>query len=425
MTKAIPAYLAIAMFALATAGCVVNPVTHKQEFSVVSPQQEVEIGAQQYGPSQQSQGGRYDRDPALLAYVAEVGRKLAAVSDRPELPYEFVVLNNSTPNAWALPGGKIAVNRGLLTYLDNEAQLAAVLAHEIVHAAARHSASQMTRGTLIGAVAQVAGAVSQQSGLGQLGGAVAQVGSSAWMAHYGRGAELEADAYGIDYMVRAGYDPRAAVQIQQTFVKLSQGQQRDLFSSLFASHPPSEERVSANQAKVQGLAAGGATNRDRFQQKIARLKQDLPAYQEQEKAVKALTAKDPVTALAHLDKAIRLQPAEGQFWLYRGHALAMQKNVAEADKAYGAAIQKDPNYFMPYLVRGMLRFENKQHGTAGADLERANALLPTAPATFYLGELAYERGDRQQAAAYYQQAAQDQGEVGKLARARLAAMKAG
>ncbi len=424
MTKAIRAYLAIALLALVTAGCVVNPVTHQQEFSMVSPQEEIAIGAQQYGPAQQSQGGRYDREPALQAYIAEVGRKLAAVSDRPDLPYEFVVLNNSTPNAWALPGGKIAVNRGLLTYLDDEAQLAAVIGHEIVHAAARHSASQMTRGKLIGAVAQIAGAVSQQNGLGQLGGAVAQVGSSAWMAHYGRSAELEADAYGIDYMVRAGYDPRAAVTLQQIFVKMSQGRQQDAFSALFASHPPSEERVAANQAKVQHLGTGGATNRDRFQQKIARLKQDQPAYQEQEKAVKALTAKDPATALTHLDRAIRLQPAEGQFWLYRGHALAMQQNPAEADKAYSAAIQKDPGYFMPYLVRGMLRFENDQHGTAGADLERANALLPTAPATFYLGELANERGDRQQAVAYYQQAAQDQGEVGKLARARLAAIKA-
>ena len=86
------------------------------------------------------QGGAYVVDPELNRYVREVGARLARASDR-ALPYEFVVLNNSTPNAWALPGGKIAVNRGLLVELDNEAELAAVLGHEIVHAAARHGAN--------------------------------------------------------------------------------------------------------------------------------------------------------------------------------------------------------------------------------------------------------------------------------------------
>ena len=97
-------------------GCVINPVTGDRELALVSADQEIAIGEQQYEPSQQMQGGEYALDPALTAYVAEVGQKLAAVSDR-QLPYEFVVLNSSVPNAWALPGGKIAVNRGLLTEL--------------------------------------------------------------------------------------------------------------------------------------------------------------------------------------------------------------------------------------------------------------------------------------------------------------------
>ncbi len=100
--------------------------------------------------------------PDLTAYINEVGQKLAAVSDRP-LPYEFVVLNNPVPNAWALPGGKIAVNVGLLSELKNEAELAAVLGHEIVHAAARHGAKAQERGTLMQvglAAAQIGAAIS-------------------------------------------------------------------------------------------------------------------------------------------------------------------------------------------------------------------------------------------------------------------------
>src|SRR5690606_41050373 len=94
------------------------------------------------------QGGPYELDPELTRYVQQVGQKVAAHADR-DLPYEFVVLNNPVPNAWALPGGKIAVNSGLLAELDSEAELAAVLGHEIVHAAARHSAQQVERGTLL------------------------------------------------------------------------------------------------------------------------------------------------------------------------------------------------------------------------------------------------------------------------------------
>ena len=130
-------------------GCSVNPVTGKNELSIVSPQQEISIGEKNYRPSRQSQGGDYYLDQSLQTYIAGVGQRLAAVSDRPDLPYEFVVLNNDVPNAWALPGGKIAINRGLLLLLEDEAQLAAVLGHEIVHAAARHGASQMTRGNVV------------------------------------------------------------------------------------------------------------------------------------------------------------------------------------------------------------------------------------------------------------------------------------
>ena len=199
--------LIFAALSLALASCTVNPVTGKSELSLVSAQQEVAIGAENFRPSQQAQGGRYSIDPGLQLYVSDIGKKLAAVSDRPDLPYEFVVLNNSVPNAWALPGGKIAVNRGLLLHLEDEAQLAAVLAHEIVHAAARHSASRMTTGTLMNIGVAALGMASQSYGLGQAGSSFARLGASAWMAKYSRDDELESDAYGMNYMVRAGYDP--------------------------------------------------------------------------------------------------------------------------------------------------------------------------------------------------------------------------
>src|SRR5690606_36334449 len=253
--------------------------------------------------------------------------------DRAGLPYEFVVLNNPVPNAWALPGGKIAINSGLLVHLEDEAQLAAVLAHEIVHAAARHGASQMSRGTLFNVGTQIAGIASQKAGYGSLGGVAAQLGSAAWMTRYGRDDELESDAYGMDYMSRAGYDPYAAVELQETFVKLNSNRQQDFISGLFASHPPSQERVNRNREKAAALGTGGIRNRDVYQKKIAQLKKDQPAYEAEQNAVKALNDKKPDEALGYLDEAVRVQPRDAYAWELRGHAWEMKGDEDKAQQA--------------------------------------------------------------------------------------------
>ena len=174
------------------AGCSVNPVTGERNLMFSSTAQDIETGKQNYVPMQQSQGGAYDVDEELSAYVQRVGQKVAAQSGV-NLPYEFIVLNNSVPNAWALPGGKIAINRGLLTELESEAELAAVLGHEAVHAAARHSAQQQSKAMLmqVGMVGTMIAASDSDYGNMIVGGAslVAQ----GVLAKYGRGAELESD----------------------------------------------------------------------------------------------------------------------------------------------------------------------------------------------------------------------------------------
>jgi len=377
---------ALICLALSVMACSVNPVTGKNEFSLVSEAQELSIGQAQYQPSQQSQGGRYYIDPKLQTYIQEVGNKLAAVSDRPDLPYDFVVLNNSVPNAWALPGGKIAINRGLLTHLDSEAELAAVLAHEIVHAAARHGAKQLTRGTLLNAGAKALGAALQDSSYAKAANIATQVGGTAWMASYGRAAELESDAYGMQYMARAGYQPDGAVKLQQAFVKLSEGRKSDSLSRLFASHPPSQERVEANRKRASTLPEG-KLYQARYQQKIAQLIQDQPAYDAEIDAIKALKNKKPQLALSHLDKAVKLQPADGYFWELRGHAWKMKRHFDNAEKAYSTAIAKNPDLYSHHLARGILRYEQGNKQAAKADLQRSNQLLKTPAASSLLSKI--------------------------------------
>ena len=399
-------------------GCSVNPVTGKNELSLMSPQQEIAVGVKNYQPSRQSQGGDYYLDAKLQNYVAGVGKRLAAVSDQPDLPYEFVVLNNSVPNAWALPGGKIAINRGLLMHLDDESQLAAVLAHEIVHAAARHGASQMTRSTLssIGVVAIGMGTANRDGG--QLYGVASQLGTAVWMAKYGRDDELESDYYGMNYMAKAGYEPKGAVELQQIFVALSEKRQADFISGLFASHPPSIQRVQANIRRAQTLPRG-ERYKARYQQAIAQLHRDTNAYKAEEAAIVALSKKDGRDALDELDKAVAIQPREASFWELRGHAWKMVDNQSNAEKAFTTAIDKNPEYFSPYLARGILRHERGQKDLGLADIKRSYALLPTSAASYYLGESAMASQQYEKAASYFKQAVAAGGELGKRSSAQL------
>ncbi|MEM7502376.1 MAG: M48 family metalloprotease [Pseudomonadota bacterium] len=411
----------IALFALcaAAAGCAVNPVTGKREITLVSEAGEIQLGEQNYQPMQQSQGGIYDIDQDLTEYVDGIGQRLAAVSDRP-LPYEFVVLNNSVPNAWALPGGKIAINRGLLTELGSEAELAAVLGHEIVHAAARHSARQMERGMLLqGLVLATAVATSDTDYQGlAMGGA--GVGAQLINQAYGRGAELESDKYGMRYMARAGYDPQGAVSLQETFVRLSEGRRTDWLSGLFASHPPSVARVTANQRTAQQLGAGGELGVDAFKVAMAKTRRIKPAYDAYDEGRKALAEKDTAKAVRQAEIAIGLFPDEANFYALRGDARLIDKRYDMAVTNYSSALRRRDDFFYYHLQRGLAYAELNNDAEARVDLERSMALLPTAPARYALGNIAARSGDTAGAIEHYRAVAGGQGEMATAARGDLA-----
>ncbi len=423
--------IAIALLALGTlAACGVNPVTGKKEIQFVSEAAEMKIGEQNYAPMRQAEGGDFDVLPEPTAYVNEVGQKLAAVAaaDR-KLPYEFVVLNNSVPNAWALPGGKIAVNRGLLTELQSEAELAAVLGHEIVHAAARHGAKAQERGTLLQvglAAAQIGAAVSDvDTNVAGLLIQGAGVGAQLVQQKYGREQELEADQYGMKYMKLAGYDPVGAVTLQETFVRLSQqegAKQQGWLDGLFASHPPSTERVEQNKRAVEELGRGGETGADQYAARMKSLRAVEPAYKKYDQALVAARKKDFAGARTLAEDATRMLPKEGRFHELLGEIALAQKQPKEALPHYQKAIDLNSDYFGSYLGAGVAQFQAGNHAQAEEWLAKSSQLLPTAPAAYYLGTIARERGDRAKAMEYYRAAAGSQSRIGEMAAAEFIRM---
>jgi len=416
--KRISFLFAITLFA----GCAVNPVTGNREFIIMSPADDLQIGAQNYQPMLQAQGGAYDVDPALIEYVRGVGMKVAAVSDV-ELPYEFTVLNSSVPNAWALPGGKIAINRGLLTEIRSEAELAAVLGHEVVHAAARHSAQQMSRGQLLQGLVLATSVVAGDSGYGNLAVGGAGVAAQLLSTSYGRDAEREADKYGMRYMQRAGYDPQGAVSLQETFVRLSEGREQDWLSGLFASHPPSQERVRENRKRANRMPEGGFMGVDEYMAAVAQVRAAKPAYDAYDKGRAALAEGDSDEALKLANEALKLYPAEANFHALRGDIRLMGEKFDMAETNYNRAISRRDSFFYYYVQRGLAR--EAQHRTEDAvrDLERSLDLLPTAPAHYTLGLIKKERGQTGEAIQHFTVVAKSSGEYAKKAGAELARMQ--
>ena len=220
--------------------CALNPVTGKRELMLMSSADELAMG-QQTNPQILQTYGKYD-DPELARYVAELGKRLGALSHQPNLAYNIQVLDSPVVNAFAVPGGYVYLTRGILAYINDEAELAGVVAHEIGHIAARHSAQQYSK-------AQFA-----QLGLG-LGSVlsktfrkyagVASAGVELLFLSFSRSDEREADALGVEYSAKAGYDTNHMANLFVSLERLNPGEGQGGLPAWFSTHPNPENRIAA------------------------------------------------------------------------------------------------------------------------------------------------------------------------------------
>ena len=249
------------------AACATNPVTGRRELSFMSEAQEIGI-AQESDPQIKAEMGVYN-DPELQSYVVDIGQRMAQISERPQLPWRFTVVDVPAVNAFAVPGGGIYITRGIMPFLDNEAELAGVIGHEIGHVTARHSAQQYTR-QVSGQVGLLALGifVPQARPFGQLSGQALGV----LFLRYGRDDELQADELGAGYEARLGWDPAAMPGFLSTLGRIDEaaGDRRGIPNWL-STHPEPLSRVRDIQPTVDQLkSAGGSfsTNRDVWLQRV-------------------------------------------------------------------------------------------------------------------------------------------------------------
>lgn len=248
-------------------GCAVNPITGEEELMLISEEQDIQIG-RQYAPEVEKEMGGKINDPVIQNYVNYVGQNVARVSHRPNFEYSFVALNDKSINAFALPGGYIFVTKGMLQNIQTEAQLAAILAHEITHIVARDVSNAMSN--QIGINLLLSAVTSEKTPQSVL--MVANLTQQIVGLRFSRQDEKEADLGGLDYMVKAGYNPYGMVETMQMLQTLNQSRPIEFLSS----HPSPENRIGyltqAIQTKYFNLAGLKITKNEYYQAVRSRLK---------------------------------------------------------------------------------------------------------------------------------------------------------
>lgn len=255
----------LALIVVLLAACSTNPATGKRNFNIVSEGQEISIGRESH-PQIVKQFGIYDEKPELNRLVDQVGKRLAAASERPNLPWTFTVLDTGMVNAMAVPGGFIYITRGMLERINSEDELAGVLGHEIAHVTARHSAQQISRSQLA-QLGMVLGAVVAGPEVLQQYGQLAQLGVQLLFQRYSRQHETQADLLGTGYLAEARYNPIGAERMLMTLQRLDKNPAGGI-DRYFMSHPDPAKRVRDVHSKVvelSGMASAGGfepPNRD-------------------------------------------------------------------------------------------------------------------------------------------------------------------
>lgn len=252
-----PAFVPLVALSAALIGCSSNPTTGRSQFNLLSRDQEIAIGEEAKGQLTTEYGGAVS-DAQAQAYLKEVGGKLAAQTegDAPSLPWEFTLLDSAVVNAFALPGGKTFISRGLAEKFTSEAELAFVMGHEVGHVTARHQNEQISRRIAASIVVAGVGIAANEADSEVVKAGVPVVvgaGTGLYLLRFGRGQELEADELGMRYMTKVGYNPEAARDAMTVLKNLSSGGERP--PELLSTHPYPENRLDQINHRLRTMYA--------------------------------------------------------------------------------------------------------------------------------------------------------------------------
>jgi len=392
----------------AIAGCATNPVTGKRQLMLLSEDEEIGVDKEN-SPHQFSADYGALQDKALNDYIDRTGKGIASLTHRPNMPYSFRGVNATYVNAYAFPGGSIACTRGILLALDNEAELAGLLGHELGHVNARHTGERMSKGILLQAAAAGlgvgVGVATDSEALGGLAMGLGSIGAGALLAKYSRDDERQADALGMEYMVRNNYNAKGMVGLMDVLRSLSKHKPNAL-ELMFATHPMSDERYKTaveTAATKYESAKDFPLHRERYMDHTAKLRSMKGAIEEMQNGEKAMAKKDFPTAEGHFRKALKEAPEDYAGLCMMSKCLMAQKKHKQARRYAERAKQVYPNEAQAHHLSGITKLAGRDFGRAYEDFSGYEKMLPGNPNTIFLEAYSLERMGRRRDAAneYY------------------------
>jgi beta-barrel assembly-enhancing protease len=409
----------------AVSGCATSPVSGQRILVGMSEQQERAVD-QQVAPHQFSKDMGAVQDDAINRYVASLGDRLDDLTHRPGMPYSYRVLNANYINAYTFPGGAMGVTRGILSELQSEAELAALLGHEMGHVNARHAAQRQGQGLL--AQAAVVGLAvglsdSRWGGVAMLG---AQVGASALLSSYSRENEREADALGQEYMVKAGYPASGMTQLHGLLVRESR-ETPSLLETMFSSHPMSSERLDTarRMAETQYPSSLGASpRRERFMDSTASLRRIKPTIDACKEGEVAMAQKKLPDAQASFGQALAATPQDYASNVLMARCLQAQGRRQDAMRYAEAARTIYPREAQGHKLAGALQLESRNPAAALQAFDTFDRLLPGDPGIAFLKGVSHEGLGQQRAAAEHFAAFVRAGGQGQPAEYSMSRLKA-
>ncbi len=392
-------------FSLATglSGCAVDPVTGEKSLVLMSEAQEVQVDRQQ-SPHQFSADYGESRDGTLNAYLSDVGHRLSRRSHRPNMPYSFRAVNATYVNAYAFPGGSVAVTRGILADIENEAELGGLLGHEVGHVNARHAAERATRqqvaGGLVG-LANVAVAGSDYSGLAPLVQSLSGLGAGALLSHYSRDNEREADSLGMEYMHRAGLNPNGMVGLMDILRRESKHKPSAL-ELMFATHPMSDERFATARQRAGGRyasARGVPMGREAYMDRTAAIRAMKGAIATLQRGEGQMRKKKYAQAEGSYRQALAQAPED-----YAGLVMMSKCQIAldrpKRARSYAAKARRvNPREAQANHLLGISSMMQRDFESAFNSFNRYDRMLPGNPNTAFLKGVSLESMHQKKAAA--------------------------
>jgi len=385
------------------AGCAPNPVTGKSQLMLMSEQQEIQIDKEQ-SPHQFSEDYGVFQDNNVNNYLNQIGKSLSERSHRTQIPYSYRAVGANYVNAYAFPGGSIAITRGILTEIDDEAELSGLLGHEIGHVNARHLASRMSTGMLVqgvlGSAVVVAGSTKYKDYVPLLQ-TIGGVGAGALLAHYSRQDERQADQLGMEYMTRANYNPQGMVDLMDILRKKSKHQPNAL-ELMFASHPMSEERYQTakhNAATQFAKYSKAPVNRERYMDNTAEVRKLKQVIDLQQKGEKAMSEKNYQKAEQLFAQSLKKAPNDYTGLVLMSKCQVAMENPQKAEQFAEKAKWVYPTEAQGHHISGVTKLMRHRYDAAYRDFDRYERLLPGNPSTVFYKGISMEGMQNKQGAA--------------------------